>query len=527
MSKKKENAFDRYRPWRHIDIVKYIFVLYMSSFYLIYMNNKYFNITATRAYTFEYGVLGLVVLGVLALMVEFSLLDYYGCEKFEKRAEKVYEMPELYAGLFLLANFIAFLIADDKAAAYSGSTGRRMGLLMILCLVVAFVVLAQKTYVNKANIFVLAAVTAFSYVISYMQHFGGDPFELIKDITEKQKQLFTATFGNINTYGSFICIVCPIFVAIMIYDDDIADDIIAGIVIVMSSMSMLVSRSDNVYLGLGMSFLVLLFLSIKDKRFDRFVLSITLLSLGLFVMAFIKNVYGGNMKHINGIAEIMTNRKITGVIFFGMVIIYSIVLFLKRVLKEKLETVNRVPAMIALAVLIVIAGIVAFSIGKNSGKTDLFTFNDKWGTYRGYIWRKLFEIHRGSSFVHKLFGYGNETIAKVMKPYYDEMVAVTGKSYDNAHNELLQYLITTGLFGMLSYMALGISSFIYIIRRYKQDIVPAAMLASGIGYAAQGLVNLNQPITTPLYFVVLGVGIGYIRYRDQGYGKFKKVEEKK
>ena len=103
MSKKKENAFDRYRPWRHIDIVKYIFVLYMSSFYLIYMNNKYFNITATRAYTFEYGVLGLVVLGALALMVEFSLLDYYGCEKFEKRAEKVFEMPELYAGLFLLA----------------------------------------------------------------------------------------------------------------------------------------------------------------------------------------------------------------------------------------------------------------------------------------------------------------------------------------------------------------------------------------------------------------------------------------
>ena len=55
----------------------------------------------------------------------------------------------------------------------------------------------------------------------------------------------------------------------------------------------------------------------------------------------------------------------------------------------------------------------------------------------------------------------------------------------------------------------------------KGDAVAIAALAGCIGYLVQGLVNLNQPITTPFYFVLLAFGIGYLRYRDQGYGEFR------
>ena len=54
----------------------------------------------------------------------------------------------------------------------------------------------------------------------------------------------------------------------------------------------------------------------------------------------------------------------------------------------------------------------------------------------------------------------------------------------------------------------------------KCDAIAIACLAGAIGYLTQALVNLNQPITTPYYFVILASGIGYIRYRDQGYGRF-------
>ncbi len=526
MSKSKDKVYDRYRAWRHIDIVKYIFILYMSSFYLVYMDNMYFNITATRAFTFEYGVLGMAVLLSLAVTVEVFLIEYYKVDIKYEPDTKIIALPEMWAGLFLLANLVSFLISSNKAAAYSGSNGRRMGLLMIICLVAAFAVLASKVYVNKVNFYVLAGVTAFCYVISYLQHFGLDPFGLIKDVTEKQKQMFVSTFGNINTFGSYICIATPIFAALLIYTKDIVTKMISGTILVMSSMAMLVSKSDNVYLGLGAAFILLLFLSIKDKKLVCYILALTLLSAGLFLMSLLKLKYGGSTKHINGIAKLIGDWRITLVLFIFLLAVYLVLLTVEKRNEEKFIKFQNKTLMAVIACLILVAGIVLFILGRKMGNTDLFTFNDKWGTYRGYIWRRLFSVYKDGSFIHKLFGFGNETIAEVMKPFHDEMVNITGKTYDNAHNELLQYLVTTGLFGMISYIGIFVSSIIYIVKRADKDPVAVAMAASATGYIFQGLVNLNQPITTPLYFTVLGIGIGYLRYKNKGYGKFHEKEAK-
>ena len=525
MASNKKSSYDPKRAWRHIDIVRYMFVLYMSSFFLVYMDNKYFNITATRNYVFLYGVLGLLVLSALAVTVEIFMNNYYGGGSMFTLDCKIPAMPDFWACLFLVANVCAFFMATDKAAAYDGSKGRRMGLLMISCLVLSFLILARKVYVNKINLYILAGVTAFAYVLSYLQHFGMDPFDLIRDITQKQKQLFISTFGNINTFGSFICIATPLFAAIVIYSKKLDLRIISGIIVIMSSMAMLASKSDNVYLGIGTAFLLLLFISIKDKKLVGYWLSVTLLSLGLFIMTLIKARYGGSEKHINGIAKLIGDWRITGALFGACLVVFVILLLLEKMNGETFGKFQGRTLMIVLAVLIVIAGVGLFILGRKSGKTDLFTFNDKWGTYRGYIWRRLVSIYKESGFLHKLFGHGNESIAEIMKPYYDEMVSVTGKSYDNAHNEVIHYLLTTGLFGAISYIGFFVSSLIFMLRRYKADPVVTAMMAAGVGYFFQGLVNLNQPITTPIFFTVLGVGVGYIRYRDEGFGIFRETKQ--
>ena len=142
MASNKKSSYDPKRAWRHIDIVKYMFVLYMSSFFLVYMDNKYFNITATRNYVFLYGVLGLLVLSALAVTVEIFMNNYYGGGSMFTIDCKIPAMPDFWACLFLVATVCAFLMATDKAAAYDGSKGRRMGLLMISCLVLSFLIFA-------------------------------------------------------------------------------------------------------------------------------------------------------------------------------------------------------------------------------------------------------------------------------------------------------------------------------------------------------------------------------------------------
>ena len=91
------------------------------------------------------------------------------------------------------------------------------------------------------------------------------------------------------------------------------------------------------------------------------------------------------------------------------------------------------------------------------------------------------------------------------------MKSIEQQIYDNAHNEVLQYLVTTGLCGAVSYIGLFVSSFIYIFKNSKNDLVAYISLAVMLGYFIQGLMNLNQPITTPFYFVFMAVGVGYVR----------------
>ncbi|MGN0367525.1 MAG: hypothetical protein ACI4EK_01990, partial [Wujia sp.] len=77
---------------------------------------------------------------------------------------------------------------------------------------------------------------------------------------------------------------------------------------------------------------------------------------------------------------------------------------------------------------------------------------------------------------------------------------------------LLQYLFTTGLVGLISYIGLFVSSVVYMLRNvYKKPWILAAV-SGCVAYFAQGTLNLNQPITTPFYFVFLAVGVGAVNY---------------
>ena len=59
----------------------------------------------------------------------------------------------------------------------------------------------------------------------------------------------------------------------------------------------------------------------------------------------------------------------------------------------------------------------------------------------------------------------------------------------------------------------------------KQNPVAYMCVAAVLGYFAQSLISLNQPITTPYFYVVLAAGVGYVRYKAQGYGVFKEKAE--
>ena len=117
---------------------------------------------------------------------------------------------------------------------------------------------------------------------------------------------------------------------------------------------------------------------------------------------------------------------------------------------------------------------------------------------------------------HKLIGIGPDCFSVQMLLHrYKEMSDTTGQIYDSAHNELLQYLYTTGILGLIAYLG-------QIIGTVRAAAKTAIMTGKGKGarepyfaayswafgfaaicYVAQSLVNINIPVASPLLWVFI------------------------
>ena len=125
-STKKGSTFNRYRKNRPIDVVNTAFLIFMTSVFSLYMHNKYFDITGTRADLFMNVGLVYVILAVMAFFLEIMMIRYYEHDaKLFYKDSKVIAMPELWMGLFLLANFFGGIMTDNKKGSWDCSTGRR------------------------------------------------------------------------------------------------------------------------------------------------------------------------------------------------------------------------------------------------------------------------------------------------------------------------------------------------------------------------------------------------------------------
>jgi hypothetical protein len=79
---------------------------------------------------------------------------------------------------------------------------------------------------------------------------------------------------------------------------------------------------------------------------------------------------------------------------------------------------------------------------------------------------------------------------------------------DAAHCEYLHYLLTHGILGLGLYLGLN-----YMVLHQSAKMSKPLTLALSVGvvgYLIQSSVNIAQPLTTPLYFVMLSVLAGTV-----------------
>ena len=518
------------------------FLLYMLVIYPLALHDHYFDITYTKYTVFKVGMILFAVIWAMGLVIVLTGINAGGMKGRHAGGNvKVGTMDKLKAVicdgvygtdicmvLFFISGVMSFIMAEDKKNAFTGAQGRYCGLaFMILIFIMYIIVSARVSNMEKmwsliSMVFVL--VSSVTFIIAILQNIGFDPFKLLDGINRKQRNIYVSTFGNIDIFGSFICIALPLFMGLYVTEKSNIKRIVYGIGVFAGFMAFIPANADVVFAGVGATIIAVLFATVYMERVDRLFELVMLGSGGYLGMVLLRMLVGTNGAKITGFNRLAEHPAL-------LVIIFAVVLFIRLIIQvyinrnkteiyinenksevyiNKQKNGTGIKLIIALAV-VLISGIAVIIYGiKNN--LAMFDFNDKWGSYRGYIWRRVTGLYGELPFVQKIFGHGNESIRSLMDDrFYDEMLQVTGTVYDNAHNEYLQYLVTQGLFGMLSYGGVVVTAVIAGVKKIKKSPYILGLLLAVVSYGVQAIFNVNQCITTPYMFIMTAMLIGMCR----------------
>lgn len=508
-------------------VIVFLYTMAMFCIYPVIVDNAYYNITITKTNFFQNVTKTFLVCFLIGIVGDIIIHEYFDVkDKFlDDSKVRFYKRPIFWMELFVLANVLAWYQTACSKEALDGSNGRYMGMEMYLVIGLMFIAIANKTRVSEISIIAFGVTSVYTFFIGIIQHLELDvalweagkksSFEFMhyrETLSGKQFNIYMSTFGNINIFASFIVISLALFIGIFVFADKIYMKLFSGAVVVLGGISIMVANSDSAYLGIAGVMFVLLLISYNSGKVKQLVLSVLLLALGNLIIVMLNKYAVGHYDNRGGVAEALDSMGIAIMAVVMVAALYGVVCLVEKRLGSSLDKLNKKLVTIATVSLTAIAGIIVVLVGNAKGMAA-FTFDDKWGTYRGFVWSRALEIFQDAPLINKLFGYGNETFSEYMNAYYyEEMMTIVGEFYDNAHNELIQYLITLGLFGVVTYLGLFVTSFIYILKNAKGDCIAYGLLAAITGYFIQSLVNLNQPITTPLYFVIMALGVGYTTY---------------
>lgn len=143
----------------------------------------------------------------------------------------------------------------------------------------------------------------------------------------------------------------------------------------------------------------------------------------------------------------------------------------------------------------------------------IYNYNLKLFNFRGSIWYFSFMGFLDGTLWQKLMGVGpalldTVTQAQIAKAdFYVEWNWL----YCTAHNDLLEYLVTMGVFGAACRLLMYVLTFVMYTKGKERKPEKAAVLAALVGYLGQGLFTGPYILTYVLYTIFLGVLGAYYR----------------
>lgn len=501
-------------------VLNYYLVL-MFTVFPLFASNAYFNIRHDKYYFFI--ALSGVVIIAEALLIYFA---YYG-----NKNDSSPEMTVSNGGLptklsftdramlaLLAVCFISTVFSNQSTDALFGSpNGRNNGLVTIAFYVGIYFVITRCYYYMEYVFVALAAGSAVVYLLSVLNFCYIDPLGMYAQLDAKTIEDFTSTIGNKNLMSSFICVMLPVVITMSVHTKKLMFRMIYLLSSALGFMALMTADSDSGILGIGVFLVVMLvWYSRKISRLKRYFLCLTVMLASAkvlrFFTAFLTQSFGCKTKEIDQLQKLFVESNI-GFVLICIAAVITGVLYIIDNKKPNLTLSKAVPivlgSLFAAGVIAILSAVVYFSCFDTEtelgGFTSILRFDERWGTHRGFMWIKSFEIFGDFSFFQKLFGTGPDTFFYAFSPYFTELSKFGDTSTNAAHNEYLNYLITIGAAGLIAYLSVVGGTIARAVKKSFSNPLSIVCASAVICYSVQAVVNIAQPITTPLFILFVAL----------------------
>ena len=138
--------------------------------------------------------------------------------------------------------------------------------------------------------------------------------------------------------------------------------------------------------------------------------------------------------------------------------------------------------------------------------------------HRGFVYIRSLRAFADYPLSDKLFGKGLGRALTALTPYFDnpDAIAQAGGVFTDAHCQILQFLLTCGLFGASAFLAFYVSMLYTCAKAMGDDPILCGCFAALAGYLIVIAINVAQPILLSTYFPLCGLAVSRMRRLKKG-----------
>lgn len=487
-----------------------LYVALMTSLFIFCFRNNYIDIQNVKANVF-------LILSGIYTAVSLICLLFLWCTSDDGLSARLAGLKQLLKNnvfllLFIAAVLAGWLFSEWPAEAATGSSGRQLGAIALLLCAAVFALLSCFFVWHSAIGICFICSTAAQMTLGILNLWGFDPLGMYVNLLDEEHSFFIGTIGNKNVTAGFLCLVLPVLMAFLILGKNRIQKTASAFLLFAGFYYGLGVSSDSFLIGMGAAFLVLLWYCLsKEGRFVLFAEILGLFCAASWAMLATMSVFSPASPFFldfrkDSLIGAWLHAPVLAAATLVLLLSYVIIMRLHhsqiRVVRNILFILLGILALSLLTCAVIVNALPVDRQASLPAALRHLILSDEFGSNRGYIWKRSVLVFRDLPFFKKLIGIGPDCFYLHFMPLYgNEMTILYGAPFADAHNELLQFLLTIGIAGAIGYFGTILTTCLK-----KKDPVPG--MTGGIlaaAWIAQGMVNNPQIVVTPLLFVFLGV----------------------